>query len=369
MRRLLNIFLVVWVVLGLSPAVWGMPTMRVGSLSESYTACLAGHCTPDFTFYDANCYPASSPNDRFEDGPNTYDYVGQNPWTKFDPEGLATIGDYENDLAVNLAKKAKIIADLDRKNGGPLKSPVAGANPYAWATIDVTAAIAHDRLSIENITGTAREMEQKARLKVGAINERFLDDAEAGYKSFSRWNTALKFWPGASTTEHAMSGEPGAALGSFVLEVGLTAGGGMVMEFASTGRVTFAVGGKFAASGGAAAAESGVLANANFAQKTFSATFSSEGAFAGRSIEDIAAALRSRQMSAADVPVQYIVRDGNTLMLNTRSAQALEQAGIPRNQWNAVNMTGDAAAEARLTGQLQRNGLTSQGTPTVTPGR
>ena len=28
----------------------------------------------------------------------------------------------------------------------------------------------------------------------------------------------------------------------------------------------------------------------------------------------------------------------------------------------------DAAAEARLTGQLQRNGLTSQGMPTVTPG-
>lgn len=66
--------------------------------------------------------------------------------------------------------------------------------------------------------------------------------------------------------------------------------------------------------------------------------------------------------------VQYIVWDGNTLMLNTRSAQALEQAGIPRAQWNAVNMTGDAAAEARLTGQLQRNGLPSQGTPTVTPG-
>ncbi len=55
-------------------------------------------------------------------------------------------------------------------------------------------------------------------------------------------------------------------------------------------------------------------------------------------------------------------------MTNTRSAQALEAAGIPRAQWNALNLTGDAAAEARLTGQLQRNGLTSQGMPTVTPG-
>ena len=47
--------------------------------------------------------------------------------------------------------------------------------------------------------------------------------------------------------------------------------------------------------------------------------------------------------------------------------QALEQAGIPRSQWYAVNMTGDAEAEARLAGQLQRNNLPSAGTPTVTP--
>src|SRR5437899_3366626 len=74
------------------------------------------------------------------------------------------------------------------------------------------------------------------------------------------------------------------------------------------------------------AAEGGALANANFAQRTFSQAFSSEGAFAGRTVEDVAAGLRSGQMGAADVPIQYIVRDGNTLMLNTRSAQALEQA-------------------------------------------
>ena len=71
------------------------------------------------------------------------------------------------------------------------------------------------------------------------------------------------------------------------------------------------------------------------------------------------AALRSGELKPGDVPIQYIVRDGQALILNTRSAQALEQAGIPRSQWYAVNMTGDAAAEARLAGQLQRNNLTS----------
>lgn len=116
------------------------------------------------------------------------------------------------------------------------------------------------------------------------------------------------------------------------------------------------------------AAEGGVLNGANYAQRTFSSTFSTpRGPLAGLTVEDAAAALRSGTLSPADVPIQYIVQDGNTLMLNTRSAQALEQAGIPRSAWNAVDMTGDAAAQARLAAQLQRNGLTSQGIPTVTP--
>jgi len=109
------------------------------------------------------------------------------------------------------------------------------------------------------------------------------------------------------------------------------------------------------------------LANANYAQSNYSQTFSSRGAFAGQTVADVAAALKSGVLAAIDVPVQYIIRNGNTLMLNTRSAQALEQAGIPRTNWNAVNMTGDAAAEARLTAQLQRNDLSDQGIPTVTP--
>jgi hypothetical protein len=109
-----------------------------------------------------------------------------------------------------------------------------------------------------------------------------------------------------------------------------------------------------------------VLDGANFAQKTFSPTFSSGGRFAGQTIDDVAGALRSGAMKAADVPIEYIVRDGNTLILNTRSAQALQQAGIPRSAWNAIDMTGDAAAQARLSGQLQRNGLTSQGIPNPT---
>jgi hypothetical protein len=75
--------------------------------------------------------------------------------------------------------------------------------------------------------------------------------------------------------------------------------------------------------------------------------------------------LKSGELSPADVPIEYLIRDGNTLILNTRSAVALEMAGIPRSRWNAVNMTGNMGAELRLTDQLENNGLTSEGTNIV----
>jgi hypothetical protein len=127
--------------------------------------------------------------------------------------------------------------------------------------------------------------------------------------------------------------------------------------------------GQTVASSGAKEGQGAALENANFAQKKFGETFSEGGKFAGKTIDEVAEALRTKALTPKDVPIEYIVRDGNTLILNTRSAQALERAGIPRSQWHAVNMTGDAAAEARLTGQLQRNKLTSRGTPTVRPSK
>lgn len=77
--------------------------------------------------------------------------------------------------------------------------------------------------------------------------------------------------------------------------------------------------------------------------------------------------MKNGEIKSSQVPIDYVVRDGNTLILNTRSSQALTQAGIPRNQWNAVNRTGNEMYEQLLTDQLTRNKLTSSGTPTVRP--
>jgi hypothetical protein len=141
--------------------------------------------------------------------------------------------------------------------------------------------------------------------------------------------------------------------------------GAAVLSRAVVGAVKGAVNWTKAAFKASKVTNKGVLDGANFAQKTFGKNFSAAGKFAGQSVDDVAAALRSGKLKPSDVPIDYIVRNGNTLILNTRSSQALTQAGIPRSQWNAVNRTGDAAFEARLTGQLQRNKLTEAGASTV----
>ena len=78
-------------------------------------------------------------------------------------------------------------------------------------------------------------------------------------------------------------------------------------------------------------------------------------------------AIKAGKINVNDIPVEYIVRDGNTLILNTRTSQALTQAGIPRSQWVSINRTGDQFFEKLLDGQLLRNKLTSEGISMVRP--
>ena len=97
-------------------------------------------------------------------------------------------------------------------------------------------------------------------------------------------------------------------------------------------------------------------------KKTYTEMFSDEGLLSGRSINDVAAALRSGAMSAKNIPIDVIVRNGNTLILNTRSSQALIRAGIARRLWTVVDRTGRLAYEERLSKQLSKNGLSDTGT-------
>jgi hypothetical protein len=49
----------------------------------------------------------------------------------------------------------------------------------------------------------------------------------------------------------------------------------------------------------------------------FNLMFSEDGVFVGGSVDDVAAALRSDATKSSEVPIDFIVRDDNTLILNT----------------------------------------------------
>lgn len=75
--------------------------------------------------------------------------------------------------------------------------------------------------------------------------------------------------------------------------------------------------------------------------------------------------MRAGDFTPPDVPVSYVRREGNVLILNTRSAVALELAGIPRTRWIGEDGTGDPFHEELLTQRLKRNRLPASGIMSV----
>jgi hypothetical protein len=99
-----------------------------------------------------------------------------------------------------------------------------------------------------------------------------------------------------------------------------------------------------------------------FTQRTASRSFDLDSPFGGRSISQVARSLRSGELSPADVRVEFIVRGGNRLIVNTRSSLALRQGGIPEAQWNLINKSGHLRTEWDITDRLLRNNLPNAGT-------
>ena len=117
------------------------------------------------------------------------------------------------------------------------------------------------------------------------------------------------------------------------------------------------------------------LKNSRFAQRDYSRMFSREGRrkysqMAGKKIstvDQLARAIKEGRIDYRQLPVDYIVRDGYTLILNTRTSAALMKAGIPMHKWNAINRTGIPLYEQMLTDQLNKNNLTSEGILFIVP--
>ena len=111
---------------------------------------------------------------------------------------------------------------------------------------------------------------------------------------------------------------------------------------------------------------SAVGAGAIYAQVGHSERFSSAGieffkntlGTTLRTIDEMASAIKAGKIDPGSVPIQTITRNGQQYILNTRSATALERAGVPRSKWRGVDMSKDKAANDRLNSQLRRNRIT-----------
>ena len=112
---------------------------------------------------------------------------------------------------------------------------------------------------------------------------------------------------------------------------------------------------------------------ANYSQKTYSNNFSMHGlqkysdiaCYEIKTVDDLAQAIKNKDVPISDIHVEYINRDGNVLIQNTRTSQVLTVSGVPRNQWHVTNNIGNPLHEKLLDEQLLRNKLTSEGISTV----
>ncbi|MDP8961723.1 MAG: RHS repeat-associated core domain-containing protein, partial [Actinomycetota bacterium] len=94
-----------------------------------------------------------------------------------------------------------------------------------------------------------------------------------------------------------------------------------------------------------------------FSQTTASPVFA-HGPFRGETIGAMADALRAGKVAPEQLPIDVVVRNGQTIALNTRSTLALRRAGIDPSEWVVRDLTGDPFFEGLLTERLARNKLT-----------
>ena len=183
-----------------------------------------------------------------------------------------------------------------------------------------------------------------------------LDADSAKWRSFSSGTAAFY----GREFEADNSSAAGQALGlSLNLTAGkaISAGASKLLGFFFRGAGTAA--GEVAASAGETAG-SGTF---RFTQTTASPLFSSEGSFAGRSIGEVAADLRSGVLSPSEVPVGVVSgADGLNLIVNTRSSLSLMRGGVPQNSWTVVDLSANQTVRAQIQARLFSNGLTNQGT-------
>jgi len=305
------------------------------------------------------------------DGPNVYCYVRQNPWTAFDPEGLELMVAGEGAIHHNGTQYSGTPSFFDAIFRGD--AVLDRRDRSEWKRAQRIADPRHRRPDLPSDE------------QIRQTRERVDSDVEPSAKMTASYATAAEREAGITYVKeklqaprqdenlmrlHNRSAAPGAT-SDLAAQIGSDTNRDIALQWMG-GRLFRALT-NYART--AQAAESGVRATANFAQTSFREGFSKAGSaelskIAGapiRTIDDLAGALRLGAIKPGQIPVNIINRGSNQLILNTRTAQALERAGIPRSQWNAVNQSGNAQFEAMLDAQLGRNQLGPSGTKLTFP--
>jgi hypothetical protein len=102
-----------------------------------------------------------------------------------------------------------------------------------------------------------------------------------------------------------------------------------------------------------------------FGQASVARTFTTAEAgstfkYAGQSIADVAAGLRSGAISASEIPVEVVNIGGRLVAVNNRSLTALTRAGLAPT--NIIDVSGNAATVEKVLGRLAEMG----GAPSAT---
>jgi len=107
--------------------------------------------------------------------------------------------------------------------------------------------------------------------------------------------------------------------------------------------------------------EGGVL---RYTQTSAKPLFSTDpkARFPGESVSSLADKIKNKQVPVSDVPIRYVERNGNVLIINTRSSVALQKAGVPPEEWNWIQ--GEQYPN-QLEERLARNGLDENGIDVV----
>ncbi len=121
----------------------------------------------------------------------------------------------------------------------------------------------------------------------------------------------------------------------------------------------------------------GSLSDGTFAQVKAKPTkpFSSEGQakyseLAGEPIEtvqDLTNAINTGKINPADIQVDYVMINGQPVIANTRTSTALTNAGVPQNQWNGVNQTGQIQYGTQTFDQAVQNQINNNAGQPILP--